>query len=318
MMKKASSLLYCYPGSKYRLARRFQRCFPPHRVYVDVFGGSGAMIARQEPRAVEVWNDLDFTVYNTLAAVKDARGCREILRLLTTTSNDREQYQNCKRILADENEPDTRRAWAFAVCGNIGFSAHPALASGWVCHERQRRDFLTLPARIKWWHGRLRNVQLENRPWQEIVDIYDGPDVLLFCDPPYLAEVLRNRGDQYYQCQMDVAAHVELIERLRRIKGFAFICGYNHPLYTRHLFHWRRVTFSARETMGGKAGRRKEIAWLNYHDDGSRLETNRLWIARRYVKIMGNEEEAIRYVERIKRLRRLLTNDHGEPKSQEH
>ena len=62
---------------------------------------------------------------------------------------------------------------------------------------------------------------------------------------------------------------------------------------------------AARETMGGKAGRRTEVAWLNYESDGSQIECNRLRIAQRYVEIMEGDEQAVRYIERIKRLRQL-------------
>ena len=222
------------------------------------------------------------------------------------------QYKVCKRVLADSHESICRRAWAFLVCGTIGFSSHPALANGWTRSEFQRRDLLNLPARVRWWHERLRNVSLENRPWQEVVDLHDSPDTFFLCDPPYLPEVLRQSSGEYYQHRMEADAHVELIERLRKIRGYTLICGYNHPLYTRLLFHWRKVEFFARETMGGKAGRRREIIWLNYDDDGSRIETNRLRIAERYVRIMDGEDEAVKYVERIRRLRRLLDDDHKE------
>ena len=49
------------------------------------------------------------------------------------------------------------------------------------------------------------------------------------------------------------------------------------------------------------------LPWtLNYEDDGSKIEGNRLRIAKRYVHIMENEDEAVRYVERIRRLKQLL------------
>ena len=265
-----------------------------------------ALIARQQPRAIECYNDLDFCVFNVFATVKDSAACDEVLRLLATTLNDREQYRACKTILADPDESNVRRAWAFLVCGTIGFAAHPALANGWTRDELQRRDLLNLPAKIRWWHHRLERVQLENRPWQEIVTTYDSPDTFFLCDPPYLAGVLRSAADQYYQCRMDAGDHIELIENLRKIQGYCMLCGYNHPLYTTRLFHWRKKGFFARETMGGAAGKRQEVVWMNYTDDGSKIEGNRLRIARRYVQIMGGEEDAAKYIERIKRLKQLL------------
>jgi len=309
-MKKVDGLLFSYPGSKWRLARRFHRYYPRHRVFVDLFGGSGALLCRQRPRAAEIYNDLDFTVYNVFRTIKEAGSHEQVLRLLESTTNDREQYAACKRVLADASETSVRRAWGFLVCGNVGFAGHPALTNSWVRHERQRRDFLTLPARLNWWHERLRNVHLENRPWQEVIDTYDAPETFFLADPPYLPGLLRSSAGQYYRHRMGADAHVELIERLRRIKGYAWICGYHHPLYTRLLFHWRKIKFSARETMGGKAGRRQEIAWLSYEDDGSRIEGNRLGIAQRYIQIMDGAEEAVKYVERIQRLRRALAHEH--------
>jgi DNA adenine methylase len=303
---RIDGLLFSYPGSKWRLAPRYQRYFPRHRFFVDVFGGSAAMISRQAPRVVETYNDLDTSVYLVFAAVKDPTACEEVLRLLESTSNDREQYRACKAVLADPNESSVRRAWAFLVAGTIGFSGHPALANGWTQSEMQRRDLRNLPAKVRWWHDRLQGVCLENRPWQEIVEARDSPDTFFFCDPPYPPGVLRSSAGQYYQHRMGLRAHVELIEKLRTIRGRALLCGYNHPKYTELLFYWRKLTFQTRETMSGKAGRRQEIAWLNYEDDGSKSEGNRLRIAKRYVQIMENEDEAARYVERIKRLRRLL------------
>ncbi len=261
------------------------------------------MIARQPPRTVEVYNDIDQNVYNVFATVKT--GIEEILQLLEGTTHDRQQYKICRRVLTDPDESNIRKAWAFVVCGTIGFSAHPALANGCTRYERRRRALRTLPGKLHWWHKRLQPVHLENRTWQEIVERYDSPDTFFFCDPPYLPGVLR-KACKYYQHDMDADAHVELIERLRKIKGRCMICGYHHPLYTQLLFHWRRITFVARESMGSRIGKRKEVVWLNYESDGSKIEGNRLRIARRYITIMGGEDEAVRYVERIKRLKQLL------------
>ena len=303
---RPDGLLFSYPGSKWRMAKKFQRYYAPHRVFVDVFGGSAALIARQERPAVEVYNDLDFTVYNVFAMIQDVGACKEVLRLLETTTTDREQYTECRRVLGDPTESSVRRAWAFLCCGTIGWAAHPALANGWTRNDRQRRDLRNLPGKIRWWHERLQNVHVENRPWQEIIDRYDSVDALFVCDPPYLPQVLRGSADQYYQCRMDADAHIELIEKLRTIQGHVLLCGYNHPLYTKLLFHWRRIKFFARETMGGAAGKRQEVVWLDYENDGRKVEGNRLRIAQRYVQIMGGEEDAVKYVERIKRLKRLL------------
>ena len=56
---------------------------------------------------------------------------------------------------------------------------------------------------------------------------------------------------------------------------------------------------------GNNREKRIECAWLNYTDDGSKVENNRIRIAKRYIKIMGSEEEALKYLERVVQLRQL-------------
>jgi DNA adenine methylase len=53
-----------YFGSKSRLAPRIVKHFPPHRTYVESFGGSAAVLLAKEPAKVEVYNDLDRGLVN--------------------------------------------------------------------------------------------------------------------------------------------------------------------------------------------------------------------------------------------------------------
>ncbi len=277
---RSDGLLFSLP--RFQVAARgprYQRLYPPHRVYVDLFGGSAAMIARQPPRTTS--RSITTSTSERVQRVRDCEG----LAL--------QRYSSCWRArrMTGSNTRCAGESWPipvspvsekhgpFIVCGTIGFSAHPALANGCTRYEHRCRALRTLPGKLHWWHKRLQPVHLENRTWQEIVEQYDSPDTFFFCDPPYLPGVLR-KACKYYQHDMDAAAHVELIERLRKIKGRCLICGYHHPLYTQLLFHWRRITFVARESMGSRTGKRKEVVWLNYESDGSKIEGNRLRIAR--------------------------------------
>ena len=301
-----NGLLYSYAGSKWRLARWYQRYYVRHRIFVDLFGGTGAVTMRKEPSPVEVYNDADGDVCNVFAVLQDLDACKKLLWLLEHTPNSREQYEICRAVLTDPNQDRVRRAWAFLVCGNIGFSGHPSIKHAWIRPQWGKQSLLKLPHKIIRWRDRFRQVYLENLTWQEVIEKYDGPDTLFLADPPYLPEVLRCSKDNYYIHTMSMQDHIELIERLRRIEGRAILCGYAHPLYTESLFHWRHITFPTRAMMGGNRGdERIERIWLNYRDDGSKIEGNRIRIAGRYIDIMGGPEEAAKYLERVKRLREL-------------
>lgn len=56
MMKR---LLYCYAGSKWKLAQEFVRLFPPHKTYLCPCLGTGAEFAYKKPSLREIINDLD-------------------------------------------------------------------------------------------------------------------------------------------------------------------------------------------------------------------------------------------------------------------
>ena len=55
---------------------------------------------------------------------------------------------------------------------------------------------------------RLLRVQIENRPAIDVIKLYDSPETLFYCDPPYVHET---RGDSSaYRFEMTDEQHEEL------------------------------------------------------------------------------------------------------------
>ena len=48
-----------YSGAKWLLADWIISHFPPHETYLDVFGGSAAVLIQKPPAKYEIYNDLD-------------------------------------------------------------------------------------------------------------------------------------------------------------------------------------------------------------------------------------------------------------------
>ena len=66
-----------YLGGKNRIAPWIISFFPPHKIYVEPFGGSGAVLLNKQPAWMEVYNDLYDRVVNFLrfcAIRKNPRG----------------------------------------------------------------------------------------------------------------------------------------------------------------------------------------------------------------------------------------------------
>ena len=69
-----------YHGGKFLLANWIISHFPPHRVYVEPFGGGGSVLLRKPRSYAEVYNDMDGEIVNVFRMVRD-RG-DELLRVL--------------------------------------------------------------------------------------------------------------------------------------------------------------------------------------------------------------------------------------------
>jgi DNA adenine methylase len=119
--------------------------------------------------------------------------------------------------------------------------------------------------------ARLRKVVIENRPAAEVIALYDAPDVVLYCDPPYLDSTrsgLRDhkRGDYAHDTNTE-ADHRELAEVLHGCRSSVLLSGYGSPLYDELYGGWERAEISVqrpatnRRGSTGSAG--LEVVWSN-------------------------------------------------------
>jgi len=118
---------------------------------------------------------------------------------------------------------------------------------------------------------RLLRVQIENRPAIEVIRLYDSPETLFYCDPPYPHG---SRGDsKAYQYEMDDAAHRELAAALCGCRGRVAISGYRCDLMDTLYRDWRREDAPAKLCHSVKTERR-EALWMNFDAGNHRLYTS--------------------------------------------
>ena len=281
--------LWPYSGSKWRMCQRLYDLFPSHKRFVDVFGGTGIVLARKSPSVDEVYCDLDWHCRNALTVVKHEGGCNALVQRLQQTRRDRDQYFECKRLLKNPDAGAITRAWAFLVCGAIGYTGHPAIRNSWLPLHRQKKRLTWLPEEVARWHKRLSKVAILNLSWKKTLAHFDSIDTLFFLDPPYPESVVKSRLHEYYFHSMTTKDHIALLEALQRIRGHAVLCGYNHPLYTERLFHWQKFSFRARNS---KQNSRQEQVWRNFDEHGRKIVNDPDWITSRFIEMMGGTEAA--------------------------
>ncbi|MGW0012558.1 DNA adenine methylase [Streptomyces tendae] len=266
-----------YYGAKARLAPWIVGHMPlEHRVYVEPFAGSAAVLfARPRPAAHEILNDLDGNVVTFFRALRDRE--QELVRALTLTPYSREEYRAAD-LEASSNLDDLERARRFFVRTTQSFNACGAAAgkrASWSNGMRRGSSQATTVAdlvdRLYYVAARLRKVVLENRRAADVIALYDDPDVVMYCDPPYLDSTrtglrAHRQGDYAHDTNTE-ADHRELAKVLHGCRSAVLLSGYASPLYDELYGDWDRVEVTVQRPTTNRRGHTGtagvEVVWSN-------------------------------------------------------
>lgn len=220
-----------YAGGKVRRLDQLAGLVPVGDLYVEPFGGAGAMLLSRDPvpGTREVLNDLDGDIVNLFRVLRDPDQAGELHRRLSLTPYARAEYNEAVQLLRFGSPDGLLRAWATFVVVSQSFnsSSRPAI-NGWSSGGPSPRWW----RRVAWidsWHERLANVTLEADDALNVIDRYDGPGTVFYVDPPYHPDTRTNRV--LYRQELDAAGHQRLVERLLDIQGVVVLSGYQHPIY---------------------------------------------------------------------------------------
>lgn len=258
---------FAYYGGKTKLAPRIVSLLPPHRCYVEPFAGSLAVLLAKRRAPHEVVNDLDGHVVNFWRQLRDRPD--ELERLCALTPYARDEFIACADLDIDDDLERARRWWVRVTQAYVRLQR-----SGWstgVSRSGSRAaTSIAYVGRFAEVAERLRTVAVENRPAIEIIDAYDGPDTVIYADPPYLGTARRrDKGDSpAYPTDMDdEASHVELADALNACRGIVILSGYASPLYDQLYADWGRVEIDVHvpsaNSVGDGNARAVEVLWIN-------------------------------------------------------
>jgi DNA adenine methylase len=255
-----------YHGGKWRIAPWIISYFPPHRIYVELFGGGGSVLLRKHRSYAELYNDLDGEIVNLFRIVRD-RGDELVKKLFLTPYSNEEfilSYDPADDPLEQARRTVTRSFMGFGSAaatqgkstkGNnplTGFRSNTKRTGGGPA-----RDWMNYPDALVNIIDRLRGVTIENRNALEIILTHDGENTLFYADPPYLASV-RDYGRDY-QYEMSVEDHIQLAEKLNQAKGAVIVSGYHSELYDDLYKGWVR---REKNTYADGALPRTEVLWM--------------------------------------------------------
>lgn len=255
-----------YPGSKWSYAEWITSFLPPHRFYLEPFFGSGAVFFQKEPAPYETINDLDGLVVNFFRVCREQPD--ELARTLWLTPYARVEYEQIQEDsagaalhLTGEPVEDARR---FAVRCCQGFGSKLADRAGWKNTKQSSgpnnpKVWGNLPETVYAVAQRLKTAQIECTDAVELIRACNGPDCLIYADPPYLRQT---RGSRIYRCEMGSAQeHERLLDVLLAHQGPVVLSGYDNGLYNDRLKGWHKEQMTGRSN---SAAPRTETLWMNF------------------------------------------------------
>jgi DNA adenine methylase len=265
--KGAKLIAFGWYGGKYSHLDWLLPLLPETKHFCDVFGGSSAVLINRPPSPVETYNDLDSELVNFFRVLRNQKAAlieaigltpfsREELAIACSDTEGVGELERARRFFVRARQVRT----GLAQTASAGRWAHCKLTSragmaGAVSRWLGSVEDLSLIAQ------RLLRVQIENAPALEVIERYDSPETLFYCDPPY---VHGTRGDsKAYGHEMTDADHRALAEVLRNVQGKVALSGYHGPLYDELYGDWERVEAPAKLCHSVKQ-ERTEVLWMNY------------------------------------------------------
>ena len=266
-------------GGKYSHLDWLLPLLPACHHYCEPFAGSGAVLLNRQPSKVETYNDLDGEVVNFFRVLREQG--QELIRAIGLTPFSREEFAiACKLDPSATPFERARRFYVRARQVRTGL-AQTATVGRWAnCKNTSRAGMSGVVSR--WLGGvedlaivaqRLLRVQIENRPALNVISLYDSPQTLFYCDPPYIHHT---RGDaKAYGHEMTDQQHIELADRLNDVQGMVAISNYPCDLMDR-LYpapKWDKIVAQTRTNHATK-GQRTEVLWVNYNPQGVKGQQN--------------------------------------------
>lgn len=225
--------------------------------YVEVFGGSGALLFGREPQkgVAEVYNDYNSDLANLWCCVKERPNallaelgflplhCRDEFDVLHKFFRKEEftddylkeeleltevyfpplEGETIRRLMLERaKRGDVRRAADFYKLIRCSFSGNGTAFAG---RSTDIRRFFYLI-----WENsrRLKDVVIENKDFESLISQYDREDAFIYCDPPYYEA-------ECYAVAFPKSDHQRLHDVLARCEGFVMV-SYNYCDYICELY----------------------------------------------------------------------------------
>ena len=247
--------LFGYPGGKWPVRHLIISAYPPHMTYVDVFGGSAALVISKEKSPGEVLNDKNEELANFFRVVKHRRA--ELVERSRHWLHSRVFFNELKE--AQRSPDEVERAFVFWVrladsFGGMG--KNYGMAKKGIRSVTQALQYLDDVA------DRFAGVHVECLDFRKCICVYDGPETFFYLDPPYPD----TRGGSSNYDLLTEEDWTDLRDQLKNIKGKFLLSSNDHKLVKKLFagFNIRKIDVRVTLPKNKSNTMRKELLISNY------------------------------------------------------
>jgi len=269
-----------YYGGKFHLIPILNDMIPPHKTYIEVFGGAANFLLNKKRSPIEILNDLNSHIVSFFNVLRDEVSRKEFEERLKYVPFSREVFNDEKaKFLKGDFKDEVDRAICWFVGTRQAMSAIPfkswkvgktdktKLANIWENSKKFKKELL----------DRLKGVSIENNDFSKVIKTYDSVYSFFYNDPPYIG--VQRSEMNVYPFEMTDSDHVRFLKAVLRSKGMFLISGYENDLYDDYLRDWSRIDVNAKnwsvsQGSGYKSsgrGNRVESLWFNYIINSNKL-----------------------------------------------
>jgi len=212
--------------------------FPPHNIFVDVFGGSGVVLLNKPVKSkIEIFNDIDKNIISFFRVLRDKT--EEFIQYLELTPISRDEFIRLSNVLKDPDADEFQKAVAVYYIASISFNSkliHPTF-SVFDSKKFKKISYFNKIPKLQTLASRLRNVIIENLDYKKCILRYDSENTLFYMDPPY--PILTRNSDRLYINDWQDEEHIDFIDFIIKgnFKGSFIISSYPNPIYDKLLEH---------------------------------------------------------------------------------
>ena len=169
-------------GGKGNFTQHLLPLIPEHHCYCEVFGGGASLLFAKPPSKVEVYNDIDGDVVAFFKIFHDPEALEVFRRKCFYTPYSRELFFEYQNTWQEQTDP-IERIYRWFILNRMVFSGRLSdKTRGWSCastggNVHQMKHVIN---NLDVFADRLRDVQIDNREWGKVVQVYDDSTTLFY------------------------------------------------------------------------------------------------------------------------------------------